>query len=79
MRVGHPANDPWIIEDARWTRVRCPTPWCRRLGLQFYAGIPLHTRDGYNCTMCIIDRRPRTLSHQTSRHSRTWPPSSCTI
>ena len=35
---------------------------------EFYAGIPLRTRDGYNLgTLCIIDRLPRTLSHQDLR------------
>ena len=38
------------------------------LGLQFYAGIPLRTRDGYNLgTLCIIDREPRTLNSQDLR------------
>jgi GAF domain-containing protein len=38
------------------------------LGLQFYAGIPLRTREGYNLgTFCIIDREPRTLNNQDLR------------
>jgi len=32
-------------------------------GLKFYAGMPLHTRDGYNLgTLCILDFKPRELS-----------------
>lgn len=59
-------NDPWIIEDARLDSRALSNPLVvGELGLQFYAGIPLHTRDGYNLgTLCIIDRHPRTLSHQ---------------
>lgn len=58
-------NDPWIIEDARLDSRALSNPLVGELGLQFYAGIPLHTRDGYNLgTLCIIDRQPRTLSHQ---------------
>jgi GAF domain-containing protein len=38
------------------------------LGLQFYAGIPLRTCEGYNLgTLCIIDREPRTLNSQDLR------------
>ncbi len=59
-------NEPWIIEDARLDSRALSNPLVAgELGLQFYAGIPLHTRDGYNLgTLCIIDRHPRTLSHQ---------------
>lgn len=59
-------NDPWIIEDARLDSRALSNPLVAgELGLQFYAGIPLHTRDGYNLgTLCIIDRQPRTLDHQ---------------
>lgn len=59
-------NEPWIIEDARVDSRALSNPLVvGELGLQFYAGIPLHTRDGYNLgTLCIIDRHPRTLSHQ---------------
>lgn len=59
-------NEPWIIEDARLDSRALSNPLVLgELGLQFYAGIPLHTRDGYNLgTLCIIDRHPRTLSHQ---------------
>lgn len=59
-------NDPWIIEDARLDpRALSNSLVAGELGLQFYAGIPLHTRDGYNLgTLCIIDRHPRTLDHE---------------
>lgn len=59
-------DDPWIIEDARLDSRALSNPLVvGELGLQFYAGIPLHTRDGYNLgTLCIVDRHPRTLSHQ---------------
>jgi GAF domain-containing protein len=57
-------RDPWIVEDARLDSRALSNPLVAgELGLQFYAGIPLRTRDGYNLgTLCIIDRAPRTLS-----------------
>lgn len=62
-------DEPWIIEDARMDSLALSNPLVAgELGLQFYAGIPLRTRDGYNLgTLCIIDRHPRTLRHQELR------------
>ena len=62
-------NEPWIIQDARVDSRALSNPLVAgELGLQFYAGIPLRTRDGHNLgTLCIIDRQPRTLSHQDLR------------
>ena len=32
-------------------------------GMQFYAGTPLQTRDGYNLgTLCVLDNKPRAMS-----------------
>jgi hypothetical protein len=58
-------KEPWIIEDARMDSRALANPLVAgELGLQFYAGIPLRTRDGYNLgTLCIIDRHPRTMGH----------------
>ncbi|MEO7523097.1 MAG: GAF domain-containing protein [Ferruginibacter sp.] len=37
------------------------------LGLQFYAAVPLRTKEGYNLgTFCIIDKRPRSLNAEES-------------
>ena len=37
-------------------------------GLQFYAGVPLRTPDGYNLgTFCILDREPREFSAEDTR------------
>jgi GAF domain-containing protein len=56
-------NEPWIIQDARTDLRALSNPLVAgELGLQFYAGIPLRTREGYNLgTLCIIDRQPRTF------------------
>ena len=55
---------PWIVEDARRDPRTLANPLVAGdLGLQFYAGAPLRTHDGYNLgTVCVIDREPRTIS-----------------
>jgi eukaryotic-like serine/threonine-protein kinase len=62
-------NEPWVIQDARTDSRALSNPLVAgELGLQFYAGIPLRTREGYNLgTLCIIDRQPRTLNNQDLR------------
>ena len=59
-------DQPWIIRDARADLRTLFNPLVAgELGLQFYAGIPLRTRDGYNLgTLCILDIQSRTLSHR---------------
>ena len=57
-------DDPWIIQDAMADPRALSNPLVAgEFGLQFYAGVPLRTSDGYNLgTLCILDRQPRTLS-----------------
>lgn len=62
-------DQPWIIADATADARALSNPLVAGdFGMQFYAGIPLRTRDGYNLgTLCILDRKPRTLSDQDIR------------
>ncbi|WP_230012310.1 GAF domain-containing protein, partial [Microbacterium sp. Bi128] len=59
-------GDAWIVRDA----VNDPRTLANPLvagefGLQFYAGVPLRTPDGYNLgTFCILDREPREFSEE---------------
>jgi sigma-B regulation protein RsbU (phosphoserine phosphatase) len=57
-------SGPWLVNDARNDPRTLANPLVAgELGLQFYAGVPLTTHDGYNLgTLCIIDQRPRQLS-----------------
>lgn len=54
---------PWVVEDARRDPRTLANPLVAgQFGLQFYAGAPLHTHDGYNLgTVCVIDREPRAF------------------
>ncbi|HEY9476952.1 MAG TPA: GAF domain-containing serine/threonine-protein kinase [Microbacteriaceae bacterium] len=55
---------PWVIEDARADPRSLSNPLVAgNFGLRFYAGVPLHTRDGYNLgTLAVLDFKPRTVS-----------------
>ena len=57
---------PLIINDAKKDPVALANPLVAgEFGLQFYLGIPLHTRDGYNLgTLCVIDFAPRLPTEQ---------------
>lgn len=52
----------WVVEDARTDPRTLANPLVASdFGLQFYAGVPLRTRDGYNLgTLCVLDFEPRS-------------------
>ncbi|AXJ09579.1 GAF domain-containing serine/threonine-protein kinase [Arthrobacter sp. PM3] len=57
-------GEPWIVRDALKDPRTLANPLVAgAFGLQFYAGVPLRSRDGYNLgTFCILDREPREFS-----------------
>jgi sigma-B regulation protein RsbU (phosphoserine phosphatase) len=57
-------SEPWMVNDARTDPRTLANPLVAgELGLQFYAGVPLTTHDGYNLgTLCVIDQEPRRLT-----------------
>jgi tRNA A-37 threonylcarbamoyl transferase component Bud32 len=57
-------DDAWVVEDATSDPRTLANPLVAGgFGLQFYAGVPLRTPDGYNLgTFCILDREPREFS-----------------
>ena len=57
---------PWLVTDAKSDPRTLANPLVAgEFGLQFYAGAPLTTRDGYNLgTLCVIDQAPREISDQ---------------
>lgn len=54
-------GEPWVVEDARADPRALANPLVAgEFGLQFYAGVPLTTSDGYNLgTLCVLDFEPR--------------------
>ena len=59
-------GDAWIVRDAINDPRTLSNPLVAgEFGLQFYAGVPLRTPDGYNLgTLCILDREPRDFSDE---------------
>lgn len=55
---------PWVVNDARTDPRALANPLVAgEMGLQFYAGVPLTSRDGHNLgTLCVIDYEPRQFS-----------------
>jgi two-component sensor histidine kinase len=55
---------PWIVNDAKIDPRALANPLVAgEYGVQFYLGIPLRTRDGFNLgTLCVIDFAPRVAS-----------------
>ena len=62
------SDGPWVVTDAGTDPRTLVNPLVAgELGLRFYVGHPLTTRDGYNLgTICVIDTEPREVTeHQT--------------
>src|SRR6185312_16343004 len=59
-------SDPYILEDASKDVRSLTNPLVAGdFGLRFYAGVPLHTHDGYNLgTLCVIDRAIRPITER---------------
>jgi len=55
---------PWVVTDARVDPRTLANPLVAgAMGLQFYAGAQLTTRDGYNLgTICVLDAQPRNFT-----------------
>lgn len=57
-------DEPWVIKNARMDPRTLANPLvASEFGLQFYAGVPLRTREGYGLgTLCVLDFAPRPIS-----------------
>ena len=62
-------DDAWIVENATTDPRTLANPLVAgEFGLEFYAGVPLRTPDGYNLgTFCILDRKAREFSDEDTR------------
>ncbi len=62
-------HEPWVVENAAVDPRTLANPLVAgELGLRFYAGAPLTTRDGHNLgTLCVIDQQPRRFSEEQTR------------
>lgn len=58
------SDEVYVVESAKEDpRTLTNSLVVSEFGLQFYAGAPLHTRDGYNLgTLCIIDKKQRYIT-----------------
>ncbi|WP_241972723.1 protein kinase domain-containing protein [Cryobacterium cryoconiti] len=63
------SDGPWIVENARADPRALANPLvAEQFGLQFYAGVPLTTRNGYNLgTLCVLDFEPRLITEAEIR------------
>ena len=59
-------DEPHVIADTKLDVRTLTNPLVSGdLGLRFYAGVPLHTHDGFNLgTLCVIDKEPREVTAQ---------------
>lgn len=62
-------DDAWIVESAATDPRTLANPLVAGdAGMQFYAGVPLRTPDGYNLgTLCVLDTQPRQFSEDDTK------------
>ncbi len=62
------SDDVYVVENAGFDPRTLTNPLVSGvMGLKFYAGAPLKSKDGYNLgTLCIIDKNSRSLSGKES-------------
>ncbi|MFF1253861.1 protein kinase [Pseudarthrobacter sp. NPDC058329] len=61
-------DEAWVVESAATDPRTLANPLVAgEAGMQFYAGVPLRTPDGYNLgTLCVLDHKPREFTvHDT--------------
>lgn len=60
------SDDVYIVEDARKDPRTLANPLVAgEMGLQFYFGVPLRTKEGCNLgTLCVIDKKPRKVTSE---------------
>jgi tRNA A-37 threonylcarbamoyl transferase component Bud32 len=57
-------DEAWVVESAATDPRTLANPLVAgEAGMQFYAGVPLRTPDGYNLgTLCVLDQKPREFA-----------------
>lgn len=62
-------DDAWVVENASTDPRTLANPLVAgEFGLEFYAGVPLRTPDGYNLgTFCILDRKARNFTAEDTK------------
>ena len=57
-------DEPWLVTDAAVDPRTLANPLVAGdMGMRFYAGVPLTTKDGHNLgTLCVLDQQPREVT-----------------
>ncbi len=61
-------NETLVVEDLARDRRFANNPFIKERGFRFYAGVPLHSPEGFPIgSLCILDFKPRQLSEREKR------------
>jgi serine phosphatase RsbU (regulator of sigma subunit) len=57
------SNEALVVDDVKKDRRFANNPFLKKMGIRFYAGAPLTTRNGHAIgSVCVIDNKPRKIS-----------------